>query len=124
MHWHEEMTKHADKDSNFLSLWLASFVNFLPTYGFGLALVTGLALYTRFRNSELQRAALEREWSAARLSALRMQLSPHTLFNLLHTIRGLHRMGPEGRAGHGRAARGSVAPAVERRGARFLAPRR
>jgi two-component system, LytTR family, sensor kinase len=36
----------------------------------------------------LQRSALEREWSAARLAALRMQLSPHTLFNLLHTIRG------------------------------------
>ncbi len=75
-------------DPGFLTLWLASFVNFLPAYGFGLALVTGLALYTRFRNSELKRAALEREWSAARLAALRMQLSPHTLFNLLHTIRG------------------------------------
>jgi LytS/YehU family sensor histidine kinase len=36
----------------------------------------------------LRLAALEREWSAARLAALRMQLSPHTLFNLLHTIRG------------------------------------
>ena len=70
------------------SLWLASFVSFLPSYGFGLALVTGLALYTRFRDSELRLAALEREWSAARLAALRMQLSPHTLFNLLHSIRG------------------------------------
>ena len=70
------------------SLWLASFVSFLPAYGFGLALITGLALYTRFRDSELRLAALEREWSAARLAALRMQLSPHTLFNLLHTIRG------------------------------------
>jgi LytS/YehU family sensor histidine kinase len=75
-------------DPYFLSLWLASFVNFLPAYGFGLALITGAALYTRFRDSELRRAALEREWSAARLAALRMQLSPHTLFNLLHTIRG------------------------------------
>src|ERR1700686_3377651 len=75
-------------DPFFLSLWMASFVNFLPPYGFGLALITGLALYTRFRNSELRLAALEREWSSARLAALRMQLSPHTLFNLLHTIRG------------------------------------
>ncbi len=79
-----------------LSLWLASFVNFLPTYGFGLALVTGSSLYTRFRNSELQRTALEREWSAARLAALRMQLSPHTLFNLLHTIRGHIEWDPKG----------------------------
>jgi hypothetical protein len=75
-------------DPFWLTLWLASFVSFLPSYGFGLALVTGLALYTRFRDSELRLAALEREWSAARLAALRMQLSPHTLFNLLHTIRG------------------------------------
>ena len=79
-----------------LSLWLASFVSFLPTYGFGLALVTGLALYTRFRDSELRLAALEREWSAARLAALRMQLSPHTLFNLLHTIRGHIEWDPKG----------------------------
>src|SRR5271163_2070505 len=78
------------------TLWLASFVSFLPASGFGLALVTGLALYTRFRNSELHVAALEREWSAARLAALRMQLSPHTLFNLLHTIRGYIEWDPKG----------------------------
>ena len=33
-------------------------------------------------------AELERAWGTARLATLRMQLSPHTLFNLLHTIRG------------------------------------
>jgi len=87
---------HALREPFFLSLWLASFVNFLPAYGFGLALITGLALYTRFRNSELRLAALEREWSAARLAALRMQLSPHTLFNLLHTIRGYIEWDPKG----------------------------
>jgi hypothetical protein len=75
-------------DPYWVTLWLASFVSFLPAYGFGLALVTGLALYTRFRDSEMRLAALEHEWSAARLAALRMQLSPHTLFNLLHAIRG------------------------------------
>jgi len=90
--WHEHamdhMTQPILQDPFFLSLWVASFVSFIPAYGFGLALVTGLALYTRFRNSELRVSTLEREWSAARLAALRMQLSPHTLFNLLHTIRG------------------------------------
>jgi signal transduction histidine kinase len=86
----------SDLDPQFWSLWVASFVTFLPTYGFGLALLTGVALYTRFRNSELKRAALEREWSAARLAALRMQLSPHTLFNLLHTIRGHIEWDPKG----------------------------
>jgi Histidine kinase len=97
--WHDQaMTNvgHPWIDPFFLSLWLASFVSFLPTYGFGLALITGLALYTRFRNSELRLATLEREWTAARLAALRMQLSPHTLFNLLHTIRGQIEWNPKG----------------------------
>ncbi len=95
-HFSEHMTSPFYLDTSFLSLWLASFVSFIPAYGFGLALVTGLALYTRFRNSELRVAALEREWSAARLTALRMQLSPHTLFNLLHTIRGHIEWDPQG----------------------------
>ena len=97
--WHEHTMAHVSDpwvDPFFLSLWMASFVSFLPTYGFGLALITGLALYTRFRNSELRLAALEREWSTARLAALRMQLSPHTLFNLLHTIRGHIEWDPKG----------------------------
>ena len=97
--WHEHGMSHDSEpwlDPFFLSLWLASFVSILPAYGFGLALVTGLALYTRFRNSELRLAALEREWVSARLTALRMQLSPHTLFNLLHTIRGHIEWDPKG----------------------------
>ena len=96
--WHDAMAMHASGNwvEPLFSLWTASFVNFLPAYGFGLALITGLALYTRFRNSELRLTALEREWSAARLAALRMQLSPHTLFNLLHTIRGYIEWDPKG----------------------------
>jgi hypothetical protein len=98
--WHDHMIDHVSspfyKNSTFLSFWVASFVSFLPAYGFGLALVTGLALYTRFQKSELHVAALELEWSAARLAALRMQLSPHTLFNLLHTIRGHIEWDPKG----------------------------
>jgi hypothetical protein len=97
--WHMQVAEHGNNpfsDPMVMSLWLASFVSFLPTYGFGLTLVTGLALYSQFRKSEVSRAALEREWSAARLAALRMQLSPHTLFNLLHTIRGLIEWDPKG----------------------------
>jgi hypothetical protein len=71
-----------------LALWSASATNFLLQYGFGLALVTAFSLYQRFRDSEVRVAAIEKAWSAARLAALRMQLSPHTLFNLLHVIRG------------------------------------
>jgi hypothetical protein len=98
--FHQHAVKHMAErfvlDPSDLSLWLASFVSFIPAYGFGLALLTGFALYTRFRNSELRVAALEREWTAARLAALRMQLSPHTLFNLLHTIRGYIEWDPKG----------------------------
>jgi hypothetical protein len=71
-----------------MAMRIASATSFLLTYGFALALVSGFSLYQKFRDSELQRAALERAWNAARVAALRMQLSPHTLFNLLHTIRG------------------------------------
>jgi Histidine kinase len=78
-----------------LPLRIASATSFLLTYGFALALVSGLSLYQRFNDSELRRAALERAWNAARLAALRMQLSPHTLFNLLHTIRGQIDWNPE-----------------------------
>jgi two-component system LytT family sensor kinase len=72
----------------FGALWTASFTNFFLTYSFGIALVTGFTLYQGFRDSELRLRTLEQGWTAARLAALRMQLSPHTLFNLLHTIRG------------------------------------
>jgi hypothetical protein len=78
-----------------LPIRIASTTSFLLTYGFALALVSGFSVYRRFRDSELRRAALERAWNAARLAALRMQLSPHTLFNLLHTIRGQIGWDPE-----------------------------
>jgi len=71
-----------------LWVWLAAFSDFLVRYGFGLAIVTGFATYKRFRDAEVRVLALGRQWNAARLAALRMQLSPHTMFNLLHTIRG------------------------------------
>jgi hypothetical protein len=75
-------------DSDTLALWAASATSMFLAYGFGLALVTGFSIYQRYADSQLKIAALEREFSAARLSALRLQLSPHTLFNLLHAIHG------------------------------------
>ena len=74
--------------ANELPTWAASITSFLVTYGFGLALVMGFGFYQRLRDSQLRSAALERALTQAHLAALRMQLSPHTLFNLLHTIRG------------------------------------
>jgi two-component system LytT family sensor kinase len=70
------------------ALWSASFVMFFMTYSFGIVLVTGFAYYQRLRDAEVRNSTLEQGWTNARLAALRMQLSPHTLFNLLHTIRG------------------------------------
>lgn len=69
------------------ALWAASFVMFFMTYSFGIVLITGFAYYQRLRNAEVRNSTLEQGWTNARLAALRMQLSPHTLFNLLHTIR-------------------------------------
>ena len=79
----------------FSALWVASFLAHMPTYGFGLALITGFSLYQRIRDAEVRTSKLERDWSTARLATLRMQLSPHTLFNLLHTIRGQINWEPE-----------------------------
>jgi LytS/YehU family sensor histidine kinase len=79
---------HAFVASGMIPIWIASATTFLVTYGFGLALITGFAFYQRLRDSQLRSAALERALTQAHLAALRMQLSPHTLFNLLHTIRG------------------------------------
>ena len=76
-----------DMGSEWLT-WLASATIFLLTYGFALALVSGFDFYRRMRDSQIRSAALERALTAAHLASLRMQLSPHSLFNLLHTIRG------------------------------------
>lgn len=69
-------------------IWLANATLFLLTYGFAIALVNGFDFYRRLRDSQIRSAALERALTAAHLTSLRMQLSPHSLFNLLHTIRG------------------------------------
>src|SRR5215469_1126978 len=71
-----------------LPVWLASATTFLLTYGFAVALVSGFDFYRRLRDAQIRAAALERALTAAHLASLRMQLSPHSLFNLLHTIRG------------------------------------
>jgi signal transduction histidine kinase len=42
--------------------------------------------YDRYLSSELRMARLERQFTEARLNALRMQLDPHFLFNALNTI--------------------------------------
>jgi hypothetical protein len=92
-HW-QDPDEDRPRDSQ-QPLWSASFISFFLTYGFGVALVSGFNWYQRHRDSEVRAAALERGWTTARLTALRLQLSPHTLFNLLHTIRGQINPEPE-----------------------------
>jgi len=78
-----------------LAIWFASAVAAIPTYGFGLALVSGAALYRRIHGLSLRNAQLKSDWAGARLTALRTQLSPHTLFNLLHNIQAQIPWDPE-----------------------------
>jgi len=51
----------------------------------------GWGYYQRSRERELQASALATELVRTRLEVLRMQLSPHFLFNTLHTISALIR---------------------------------
>lgn len=80
------MMSHSLTSSPSLALWLASATSFFFAYAFGLAAINGFSWYQRYRDAELRVTALESDWHGARLAALRMQLSPHTLFNLLNTI--------------------------------------
>ena len=68
------------------AVWVSSTATGLLAYGFGLALITGVATYRRDHELQLRNSELRRDWAGARLAALRTQLSPHTLFNVLHTI--------------------------------------
>ena len=88
--WHHVMSKGTWGiwDGGDVPVWLATATTFMLAYGFALTLVMGFAFYQRLRDAQLRSAALERALTASNLAALRMQLSPHTLFNLLHTIRG------------------------------------
>jgi len=68
------------------AIWVSTTVTALLAYGFGLALITGVAAYRYHHRLQLRNSELRRDWAGARLAALRTQLSPHTLFNVLHTI--------------------------------------
>jgi hypothetical protein len=76
-------------------VWLASTVSGFSTYCFGLVLLTGAGVFRHFHALRLRNTELQRDWANARLAALRMQLSPHALFNLLHTIQAQIRPHPD-----------------------------
>ncbi|MGP8034017.1 MAG: sensor histidine kinase [Steroidobacteraceae bacterium] len=68
------------------AVWVSDTATGLLAYGFGLALITVVATHRRYHQLQLRNSELQRDWAGARLAALRTQLSPHTLFNVLHTI--------------------------------------
>jgi hypothetical protein len=68
------------------AVWVSSAATGLLDYGFGLALVATLTTYRRYHRMRLRNAELQHAWAGARLAALRTQLSPHTLFNVLNSI--------------------------------------
>jgi sensor histidine kinase YesM len=68
------------------AFWVSSTVAALLEYSFGLAVLTGVVASRRYHLLQLRSHELRREWMGARLAALRNQLSPHTLFNVLHSI--------------------------------------
>jgi hypothetical protein len=88
MHHSQGWSSHEMLSAGDFALWIASATIFSFAYAFGLAAINGFSWYRRYRDAELKVTALESDWNAARLAALRMQLSPHTLFNLLNTIHG------------------------------------
>src|ERR1700730_6848504 len=87
---HVVVGTHADPFGIFTkggwAVWGGSTATALLAYGFGLVLITGVATYRRYHELQLRNSELRRDWAGARLAALRTQLSPHTLFNVLHTI--------------------------------------
>ena len=66
--------------------WVANTVSGLLAYSFGLAVLTGVVASRRYHLLQLRSHEMRREWTGARLAALRNQLSPHTLFNVLQSI--------------------------------------
>jgi two-component sensor histidine kinase len=54
----------------------------------------GWVYYIRYREREIQAVQLQRELAESRLSALRMELNPHFLFNTLHAVSALIHTNP------------------------------
>ena len=70
----------------------AQIVNDMVVFWCWFFLIRGLSYYQRFLDSENDAAQLEVELVNAQLSALRMQLNPHFLFNAMNSISSLMRI--------------------------------
>ena len=66
-----------------------NFHSSLPTYWIILFAYYAFDYYVKYRDRELRASQLETRLSQAQLQALKMQLNPHFLFNVLNTISSL-----------------------------------
>lgn len=71
--------------------WKAQVIPNMVTFWCAFFLFRGLSYYQRFREKENAAAQLEVQLANAKLSALRMQLNPHFLFNAMNSISSLMR---------------------------------
>jgi len=79
-----------------LTMYLASeFIDNMVIFWCAFFLFRGVDYYQRYRENEETATHLEIELANARLSALRMQLNPHFLFNTMNSISSLMRIDVE-----------------------------
>ena len=73
----------------------SEWLNNMVIFWCGFLLFRGISYYERFRQNEQVASQLEIQLANARLSALRMQLNPHFLFNTMNGISSLMRVDVE-----------------------------
>lgn len=71
---------------------IALFLTNVPRYWLVVAVSQAILYYSKFRERELQSTQLETQLAHAQLQALKMQLEPHFLFNVLNSIASLSRV--------------------------------
>ena len=69
-------------------------LDMLACYAFGIVLLVGVRSALALRDQQFAAAALRNAWMQARLQSLRMQLSPHFLFNSLNAVATLIEIDP------------------------------
>ncbi len=75
--------------------FLTDFLIAFAFYAFVLTLGQAINYYKRYREEELRTSQLELQLSQAQLQALKMQLHPHFLFNVLNSISALQLEDPK-----------------------------
>lgn len=81
-------------DAGFRAHAMGLFLGNVPRYFLIVAISQAFFYYERFRERELQSVQLEGQLAHARLSALKMQLQPHFIFNVLNAIATLTQRDP------------------------------